>query len=171
MARPRAAPAAKPVRQAPTKLVETVLGNPDVFPDEFKAWLPRYLAGNVNLKVQQIQLPSVEAVHYVGAANQPPFQNGWVNYSATAAQTGFWRDRGVVYIGGVVKDGTVGVPIFTLPLGYRPRWNAAFPVVSQSGPNPAFGTARVDSNGAVYADASGNNVNFSLAGILFRAYP
>ena len=161
---------ATPVSRTNPELVKRVLGNPDAFPDEFKAWLPRFLSKNINLQVTPTQLPLPEAVRLVGAPGQPQFQNGWVNYSATAAPCGFWKDKNtlLVYVGGIVKNGTDKATIFTLPSGYRPRFNQIYPVVAQgNGANPAFGAARVDTNGNVYGIAGGNS-DFSLDGIIFR---
>lgn len=56
----------------------------------------------------------------VGSGGQPAFQNSWVNYGAPFRSTSFCRRSGVTWLGGLVKNGTAGSVIFTLPEGYRP---------------------------------------------------
>jgi len=51
----------------------------------------------------------------------PTFTNNWVNYSATFNDCGYMKDAmGFVHLRGLVKNGTDGSSIFTLPVGYRP---------------------------------------------------
>lgn len=51
----------------------------------------------------------------------PSLTNSWVNYGAPYALAGYMRKNGIVYLQGLVKLGAVtGVPIFTLPPGFRP---------------------------------------------------
>lgn len=50
-----------------------------------------------------------------------PLQNGWLNNSADHAPLGYWKDReGIVHLRGLVKSGTMGSAIGTLPVGFRP---------------------------------------------------
>jgi len=63
----------------------------------------------------------VEAWHEIGAAGQPPFQNGWTNFSGTDETAAFRMEPNkVVRLKGVVKGGTGAAAILTLPAGYRP---------------------------------------------------
>jgi len=72
-------------------------------------------------------LAAPENWHEVGAAGEPAFQNGWgpptypvvapLKYEAFA----FYKDHeGVVHLRGAAVAGTKGLPIFQLPVGYRP---------------------------------------------------
>lgn len=61
--------------------------------------------------------------HYVGAGGEPPFQNLWVNFDASATtyqRLRFRKAAGRVYVEGTIKSGANGTVIFTLPAGYRP---------------------------------------------------
>lgn len=151
-------------------LAQKVLADPSVFPDEFTAWIPRWIMQNVNFKVQQGQLPTFEAFKLVGGTGNPAFQNSWANFGSSNEQAGFARDPwGVVHLVGAVKSGTVAAnstgTIFQLPAGYRPQYPAIFAVAS----NGAFGLVTVQVDGSVRAEV-GNNTYFSLSGITFRAY-
>ena len=99
--------------------------------------------------------------HYVGATGQPAFTNSWTNFDA--AGTGYQSARfikdaaGVVHIEGLVKSGTIGQAVFTLPEKYRPKEALLFVVVS----NAAIGRMDVNATGTVVATA-GSNVNFTI---------
>jgi len=148
-------------------LADKVLADPSIFPDEFTAWIPRWIMQNVNFKVSAGQLPTLEAVKVIGSGNgQPAFQNSWVAFGTSDAIPGFYKDAwGNVYLQGTLKSGTVGTTMFTLPAGYRPQRIVIFPVAS----NAAFGVCVVNVDGTVVASA-GSNTYFSLAGIVFRAF-
>lgn len=108
-----------------------------------------------------------DAMHKVGATGEPAFQYSWVNYD-TDNVAAFTRDAmGFVYVRGLVKSGTVGsgTPIFTLPVGYRPATQRAFPVSSAG----AFGIIVVKADGSV-AVSVGSNVNCYLDGIIFSTF-
>lgn len=95
----------------------------------------------------------------------PTLLNSWVNNGSGWAAAGYYKDAfGFVHLKGLVKSGTVGAAIFTLPSGYRPAENETFAVQS----NTAFGYCNVGSDGNVGA-SGGSNVNFSLSGIVFYA--
>lgn len=102
----------------------------------------------------------------IGAAGQPAFLNGWVNFGAGEPAASFYRDRGRVYLAGSVKSGTVAAPMFTLPIGHRPPSDTVrYPVVDGSG-GPA-GYILIFSNGNVQLQV-GNNTYVSLAPVHFR---
>ena len=63
---------------------------------------------------------AVEAWHYVGAAGEPAFMTGKSNFGSGYAPMRFRKDRGNVFVEGVVYDATGHVGLFALPLGYRP---------------------------------------------------
>jgi hypothetical protein len=100
----------------------------------------------------------IEAPNVVSA-----FLNSWVNFDADRPAR-YYKDRGRVFLSGLVKSGTIGGTIFTLPVGYRPASvnGLLFPVVSNGG----FGFAAVFSSGVVQAN-TGSNVYFSLDSISF----
>jgi hypothetical protein len=66
-----------------------------------------------------------EAVHLIGAAGEPAFQNGWTNFnSATWSNAGYWKDpTGVVHLTGTLNGANANTIVFTLPAGYRPALN------------------------------------------------
>jgi len=148
-------------------LVQRVLGDPALFPDEFKSWISRWLYGNVNFSVTSGQLPVIEAHHLVGGTNEIAFQNSCVNFGGTNEPARYWKDyTGKVSLGGVVKSFTaVPVTIFTLPAGYRPQYAMIYAVPS----NGALGIVTVNPDGTVVVNA-GSNVYLSLSGITFRQF-
>lgn len=92
------------------------------------------------------------------------YLNSWVDYGATHNAGGYYKTTtGVVRLQGVVKSGTIGQPIFTLPTGYRPAKTLLFTVPS----NGAFGVLEIQTDGDVIA-TTGNNTYVSLEGIQFR---
>jgi hypothetical protein len=147
-------------------LAQNVLGDPSVFPDTFTAWIPRWLAQNVNFKVLASQLPVLETPKVVGATGQPAFQNSWVAFGTSDATPSFYKDAfGLVYLVGTLKSGTITGTMFTLPAGYRPQKKLILPVVS----NGVLGVCTINVDGTVVA-TSGNNTYFSVSGLVFRAY-
>lgn len=94
------------------------------------------------------------------------FQNSWVNYGSGYTDAQYFKDQfGVVHLRGLVKSGTVGtVPIFTLPVGYRPGKHHLIPACS----NSSYGQVNIETNGEVWAQV-GSNIWFSLDGVSFRA--
>jgi len=93
------------------------------------------------------------------------FQNSWVNFDTTNSQVAFIKDQeGFVHIKGLARSGTMITPIFTLPVGYRPRLRINRATIS----NGAFGHVTVDPNGEVIPQA-GSNGWFSVDGISFKA--
>lgn len=151
--------------KATERLVKKVLGNPDFYPPEFKAFIPRLIESSI-IKLDTTQLPTVEPWHVVGSAGQPAFLNAWVNFGSGNSVTAYYRDPfGVVHLKGVVKNGTMATTIFILPPGYRPQEISIFPAWS----NAAFGGLLINPTGAVVAN-TGSNVSFCLDGVTFRAY-
>lgn len=54
----------------------------------------------------------------------PTFQNSWVDSGeASNALFGFKKEKNSLFIRGRIKNGTSGLTIFTLPVGYRPIYN------------------------------------------------
>ena len=103
--------------------------------------------------------------HEIGTAGEPAFQNSWVNYDSGAnTQAGFMKDAlGYVRLKGLVKSGTIGQIIFTLPTGYRPPANINFSTVS----NGAFACGYIGSNGNIYPN-TGNNAYWSIENLSYK---
>ena len=84
-----------------------------------------------------------EAVHFVGAPGEPPFENGAHNFGSTGpfslSNVGFWKDHdGVVHLQGVAETGkSTPAFVFTLPPGFRPASGKAI-VTEQVKEAPAF---------------------------------
>lgn len=94
------------------------------------------------------------------------FENGWVDYGPGFNPCQYMKDSmGFVHLTGLVKNGTIGASVFTLPVGYRIFNTEIYAVTTNAN---AFGTARVFPDGKVIA-YTGSNGWFSLAGITFRA--
>lgn len=97
----------------------------------------------------------------------PTFENSWVNFAGGFAAAGYWKDaEGVVHLRGVVKSGTVGATIFTLPLGYRPLDRHMFAAMTDTN---TIGRVDVVADGTVVA-SSASNVYLSLDTCSFRTF-
>ena len=95
----------------------------------------------------------------------PALLNGWVNFGGGYNNAGFYKDRqGIVHLRGLLKSGTLTLPAFVLPAGYRPVAQEFFATVS----NFAFGSIYIEPNGNV-SPYNGSNVFIGLDGITFRA--
>lgn len=119
------------------------------------------LAANTVPPLGVIGTPTVTNV---GEAGAPAFQNGWVNYDTNWDQARYYRSNGRVYLQGLVKNGTAGTGIFTLPVGFRPAKRALFPADGSGG----YGRVDVLANGEV-RHIAGGNAHFSLSNVAFRA--
>lgn len=152
--------------QARAQLVDKVLGDPALFPDAFKAWIPRWINGNINVKLNQLQIPSAESTHYLGATNEITFAGTWVAYGAGYEDPGYYKDPFArVHLLGQAKSGTSGTVIFNLPSGYRPKARLIFIVITDTG----IGRVDVLGTGDVQ-HVSGGTGFVPLNGISFRAY-
>jgi hypothetical protein len=123
-----------------------------------------------------------EAVHLVGTAGQPTFENGSSNgvleglVGAHLNPVGFWKDKeGVVHLQGIAQVGKVGtsiVPIFTLPAGFRPAPGALM-ILAPAGPENAaiLGGSNTSIEGLdLSGKVAGSKEKLSvLDGITFRA--
>lgn len=150
------------------RLVEKVLSEPEFYPDEFKAFLPRALGDNPNFIVSRFQVEDVDGESWrkVGDPGEPSLQNSWVNFGGFYAPAGFRRDYlGLVYLRGMVKTGTINTTIFSLPPGYRPEYVHHVGINS----NNAHGVIEIGANGDVKCSV-GNNAFVQLDNIFFRAF-
>lgn len=149
------------------KKIEFILGEPDLYPDAFKTWIPQAVELNPNFTLGQTQLPTVETINYVGDTGNAVFSGAWVAYGAGYEAPGYYKDPfGRVHLCGVAKLGAAGSVIFTLPGGYRPRGREMFTNIS--GAASGF-QVDVAANGDVI-HVSGTTGYVSLSGISFRAY-
>ena len=87
-----------------------------------------------------------------------PFLNSWVNFASGNATAAYRKDgEGTVHIKGLVKSGTIGQPIFTLPVGFRPLLDHNIATIS----NEAVGRLEIEADGDV-VPAIGDNTFFSI---------
>jgi hypothetical protein len=110
---------------------------------------------------------ALEAVHRVGTAGQPLFQNGWINEGGGFETAGFYRDSfGIVHLVGDVHNAANPQLIFTLPGGYRPASIIDFFVRANG--DTAGATVIIEPDGSVrqFGYAGGNRLQ--LNGITFR---
>lgn len=100
---------------------------------------------------------------HIDGWSYPSFSNSWVNYGSGWALASYVKDPfGIVHVQGLVKTGTVGTAIFTLPAGYRPEYELVLPTYTDTG----IGQIRITTAGVVTA-LNGGNGYFSLSGINF----
>jgi hypothetical protein len=107
--------------------------------------------------------------HLIGASGEPAFQNSWVSYDGgvTYALPAFRKYvDGRVKLRGMLKTGAVNTVAFTLPAGYRPAKQEAFPADKDGGGGTvAHARVLIYPNGNV--ELAGNNVYTSLSGVEF----
>jgi microcystin-dependent protein len=94
----------------------------------------------------------------------PTLQNTWVNYSNGYALARYRKQRGVVYLQGLVAGGTS--IIFNLPAGFRPVGGTLIFTVTSAASTPSRVDVDVAGNVTFLV---GNNGYVSLAGISFPA--
>lgn len=94
------------------------------------------------------------------------YQNSWVDFGGAWPGASYMKDSsGYINLRGMVKSGTIGnVPIFTLPIGFRPSVLMSTAVRSGN----AFGYSEIYPSGEVRA-TSGSNGHFCLDNIRFLA--
>ena len=94
----------------------------------------------------------------------PTLSGTWVAYGAPFTGPGWFKGPdNTVHLRGLVKSGTIGTTLFTLPQEARPSATLIFPVITDTG----IGRLDVLSTGEVNA-VSGGTGYFSLSGIDFR---
>lgn len=129
-------------------------------------------AVQVNLNTHTVDVTTAHGINNYAKKVQeawiaPTLLNGWVNYGAGLATTGYMKDSmGFVHIKGFIKSGvaTSGTSIFVLPVGYRPLETLYYTTSS----NGALAWGSIGTNGAV-AISGGSNVSFSLSMPSFKA--
>lgn len=99
--------------------------------------------------------------HIVGAPGEPGFQNGWENYDGGYNPARFKKDAaGNVLVEVMVKSGTIGGEIFTLPEGYRPTHR----LLNEGMTNSSTGRIDVFTDGRV-APQNGSNSWWAWYGV------
>lgn len=100
----------------------------------------------------------------------PTMGNSWVQFATTGPNQGYQTlqymidKHSVVHMRGLIKNGTIGATIFTLPAGYRPANKQIFVGIG------AGDAARIDiDNAGVVQVAAGSNSYVSFAQVMFRA--
>ena len=76
----------------------------------------------------------------------PTFLNSWTNFGGEYVPARYCKSNGIVHLQGMVKSGTIGLPMFVLPAGYRPNYRLYLPCLNQS----AAARLDVDADGNVY---------------------
>jgi hypothetical protein len=126
-------------------------------------WTPDARTLLLKKSIDADKLADAETWHTIGATGEPAYAGAWANYGTTRAPAGFRKDiTGRVYLRGAVALGVITTTAFTLPTGYRPPYDVAFAVAS----NSAFGYVYVNTVGNVTPQV-GSNVWVSLDGISF----
>ena len=89
--------------------------------------------------------------------------NSWVAYGSPWANPEYRIAGGVVHLRGMLKSGTWGAVMFTLPVGARPTESRFLPTMS----NAVLSAVEVASNGdvKVAGGAAGSNAWVSLDGL------
>ncbi len=81
-----------------------------------------------------------DAIIPIGKAHDTDWEpiqllHGWVNYGGEFSTARYRRINGVVYVEGVIKDGSpIDADMFTLPEGFRPVSVLIFVLMSYDGP-------------------------------------
>lgn len=122
---------------------------------------PSLLVLGTNGGAGQATAPAAGDADWIAAT----YQNGWTTYGGEYAPAGYRKDaEGWVHLRGLVKSGTMGAAIFTLPTGYLPAYRYLYVAIS----NGAIGRVDVPTNGQVLA-VGGSNAWISLDGMSFHA--
>lgn len=86
--------------------------------------------------------------------------NSWAEYSTSWGPPAYLKDSsGTVFIRGLVKSGTIGATIFTLPVGYRPTHGRK---LTMSISNNVYARLDITVDGTVIP-VNGSNVWFSIS--------
>lgn len=92
-------------------------------------------------------------------------QNGWVNFGGAYAPARYCKDSfGLVIIEGIIRNGTAGAIVATLPTAYRPQYQLAFQTAANDGVQGRF---IVGTNGAI-THLNGATTGTFLIGIHYR---
>lgn len=99
----------------------------------------------------------------------PKLASGWVNFDSGYNPAGYFKDSlGIVHLRGLIKNGALSKPVFTLPEGYRPFRRELQATVSNNGRAYLVGRVDILQDGEVLVVA-GHSKWLSLDGLTFRA--
>lgn len=108
-------------------------------------------------------ITGLQTLTWTSVASSVGFTNGWTDFGAPYNTVGYVLDAaGFVHLRGLIKSGTMTLPAFTLPVGYRPLGQCYFGTVS----NNAHGDIFITTAGAVTPE-DGSNAWISLDNIHF----
>lgn len=113
-------------------------------------------------------IPVEDWIEVGSGGSAPAFTNGWTNFGSGYSTAGFYKDPlGRVHLKGIIKSGTAGSAMFTLPTGYRPAQD----LIVGTNANLAVASVGIHASGIVGGGGvtAGSNTWFSLDGISFRA--
>lgn len=83
----------------------------------------------------------------------PELPDGITNFNGSFAQCRYGKDAsGRTIIEGLIKGCRDDTDLFTLPVGFRPKYNKYFTILSNNGSNLSAGSMIVNSNGVVRLD-------------------
>lgn len=116
------------------------------------------IGNNAYYSLQTMGFPT-----YIDGWSYPSFSGAWANYGSGWALASYMKDPfGIVHLQGLVKSGTSGTAIFTLPTGYRPEYTQILPTFTDTG----IGQIRIGADGIV-THTNGGTGYISLSGMSF----
>lgn len=94
------------------------------------------------------------------------FSNSWENFGGDYETAGYYKDgAGRVHLEGLIRNGSVGSPAFTLDAGYRPANRHIFGTASGG----SIGRLDILANGDVQPQSPSISSWVTLSGISFRS--
>ena len=83
----------------------------------------------------------------------PTLPDGISNFNGSFSQCRYGKDRsGNIIIEGLIKGCSDNMDLFTLPIGFRPKYNKYFTIISNDGTTLSTGSMIINSNGVVRLD-------------------
>ncbi|WP_164827786.1 hypothetical protein [Paenibacillus ehimensis] len=127
------------------------------------------VSSQTDLSTRVSILEGMHAQNMKGQWISPTLVNGWLEYADGYDTVRYIKDGfGVVHLKGLLKNGTLGAVIFTLPPGYRPKATKIFMTISDTNGSALIGRVDITANGDVRHTLGGAGY-FSLEGITFLA--
>lgn len=139
---------------------------------KLQAW--SHAGANAILVIEAILLddPSIPRDPVPGWTAVSTFSNGWTNYGAGYPTAGYYKDREVVRLKGLIRPGTISQTAFNLPTGFRPADFLHLPAGVDDGAAGSGNTraiVRISQAGDVIPHSSGVTAGwYSLDGVSFR---
>lgn len=99
------------------------------------------------------------------------FQNNWVDYGGAVQLVQYRKIGDIVYVRGVMKNGILGSPAFTLPVGFRPPMNMNF-IAEAAGSSGVVGAIGFGADGtAIPQSAFGTTGAYFATNVSFSTTP